>query len=369
LEKLDQWVRPLANTPWNRIINLSFSPSSSYLTDCLAQATTAVSGYSRTEDGFLNICDDASAYVYAQVGVNRANRIHLVDLFALVSGVELIDADFATAKTVQTSKYNLPEKYVVAHVGASQKVKSCSASQWTEIIHSLHQRTGLPIVVVGSREERLGLNVPFLTDLCGQTEISDLFPILEKASLLVGCDSVAIQIASLTNTQTLNISFGSVNFWETGPRAQNSRILWFVAPQDVVASQLAESAMAMLENKKDSGPYIQREPGFGVIYSLHGYTEDDWSWQLTRSLYMNSDAQIEFNSTESKGLSSLCELSQVAAENARMILDPVKRSVAISVLNEVDQLILQILAQVPSLSPVIRWFQTEKSRILPGNAE
>src|SRR5205807_1295099 len=72
--ELKSFLQPLCEANFDTIINLSFSPASSFLTDYLASSRTDVRGYTRHSDGHFNIPDDTSAYFYAQVGIGRANR-------------------------------------------------------------------------------------------------------------------------------------------------------------------------------------------------------------------------------------------------------------------------------------------------------
>ena len=108
---LERFLDPLVALEFDRIINLSFSPLSSYLSDWLTHAHTTVSGYTRHADGFLAIPDDASAYFYAQVGVGRPNRYHLTEVFAAVAGVEIKEEAITNAR----------KNRICMHLGASQE--------------------------------------------------------------------------------------------------------------------------------------------------------------------------------------------------------------------------------------------------------
>jgi heptosyltransferase-3 len=367
LEKVTDFVSGLKNENFDCILNLSFSPSSSYLVDMVAQHHTSVLGYTRHRDGYFCIPDDASSYFYAQVGVERSNRIHLSDLFALIACVELQDSDFQKPK--YTSALRLPEKYIVVHAGASQKNKSCTAEQWSTLAEELLQNYSGALVFVGSKEEAASvptdLEAHRVVNLAGQTELFQLFEILDRADMLIGCDSVALHMASLVNKKTLNISFSTVRFWETGPRATGSRILWFENVQDVNVSRIVREAELMLANKPASDFSIEKVETTGVIYQLNGYGEEDYTWELTKSLYMSHPFPLTDVKHIRLGFTRLRELASVALENLAVIKDPTRQVAASSILNEVDHLVDYIGQAVPSLSPVVRWFQTEKMRIGP----
>src|SRR4030067_2943794 len=71
LKVLEYFIEGLTGEKYDRIINLSFSPASSYLVDAIAGENALITGYTRQSDGFLKIPDDASRYFYAQVGTGK----------------------------------------------------------------------------------------------------------------------------------------------------------------------------------------------------------------------------------------------------------------------------------------------------------
>jgi heptosyltransferase-3 len=375
IEVLSDFLSTLKDENYDLILNLSFSPASSYLTELLTSHNTVVKGYTRHKDGYFNTPDDASAYFYAQVGVERRNRIHLTDLFALIAGVELEDSDFAVDAI--PCSVQLPERYMVLHLGASQKAKTCTQEKWGEIIASLRASYSGAIVCVGAAAEMnlapessqvSGLGGP-IVNLLGQTKLSDLFGILSKAELVIGCDSVALHIASLVQTPTLNLSFRNVRFWETGPRAAGSRVLFFGAAADVDAKLVAEEARRMLAHEAPSAVAIERIDGFGVIFNEAKAPEGHYAWELIRALYMNHQFPISHSSQIQMSFQRLGELAHLALENLKLISDPTKNSVAVGILNEVDSLIEYVGQLVPDIQPVVRWFQAEKLRIGPSSIQ
>ncbi|MGZ3723636.1 MAG: glycosyltransferase family 9 protein, partial [Bdellovibrionales bacterium] len=228
-EELRAFLQPLCDTSFDAIINLSFSPASSYLTDYLASSRTEVRGYTRHSDGHFNIPDDTSAYFYAQVGIGRANRYHLTEIFAAVAGVDLSEDDFRVAE--QT--YAGPRHGIVVHLGASTAEKIYPPELWVSAIREILETSPVAVTLVGSAGERglaetvtSQLSNPELTNRVGETSLRELFQTVNGASLLIGADSAPVHIASLTQTPVLNLSSSSVNFWETGPLAAGSRVLY-----------------------------------------------------------------------------------------------------------------------------------------------
>src|SRR5690606_22623331 len=55
LKRVDAFLQNLRAENYDRILNLSFSPASSFLVDAITNLQTEVSGYTRHRDGFLAI--------------------------------------------------------------------------------------------------------------------------------------------------------------------------------------------------------------------------------------------------------------------------------------------------------------------------
>lgn len=187
---LNKFIEPLQNK-YDLIINLSFSPFSSYLVSALSNERTVVRGYTRASDGYLSIPDDSSAYFYAQVGFDRSNRLHLFEIFSLVAGVDLVATDF---RGPNTDQFNWDAHRIVIHVGGSQREKVCPEPTWQQIIENLSQIYSGTIYLVGTANEKLKseVHLPNVTDLCGKTSLHDLFSICENAEAVIACDSMVM---------------------------------------------------------------------------------------------------------------------------------------------------------------------------------
>ena len=99
-----------------------------------------------------------------------------------------------------------------------------------------------------------------IVNLVGKTQLADVFEILKKSKLLVGGDSVAIHMASMTQTPTLNLSLANVSFWETGPLARGSRVVKAAdaesLPSDIVVGHILQ--MLGLRESGNLGLYYSR---------------------------------------------------------------------------------------------------------------
>lgn len=370
MRRLEAFKEQLEAERFDRVINLSFSPFSSFLTYEVSGSASIVRGYTRFDDGYLNIPDDGSAYFYAQVGVDRPNRLHVTDLFAHVAGVELEECDWQVLKQ-HDEIHSKDSGTILLHIGASAEHKTLSVPKWQMIAKGLLDRWPGRVILIGSDGERekaeqiaavSGERRP--ENLVGQTNLQELISLIREARLLVGGDSGPVQIASLVNTPVLNVSLRSVSFWETGPRSKGSRILAIGDESQVAADEVVEEVMALLEDRPSklnavlvperNGPYVET-----------GHKSECFKWNLLRAIYLGAEFPSPANDVFLLGLKRLNEVTGLALEQIDAIEVNPGNKVAAGILDHSDLLMDQIMSFVPDVSPIVRWFRTEKIRIGP----
>lgn len=364
IQRLGDICSSLRAQSFDSIFNASFSPFSSYLTQSLLTPTTQVAGYGRFSDGYLAIKDEISAYFYAQVGIGKFSRFHVADMFAQLCGVQLTEADW----TCREAKKQTDKKYFVVHLGASQKQKRLIPEQWQKILFEIFRNSDRHCILIGSSDElALAQNLKFssqVTNLIGKTSISELFEVIGGAEFLVGADSAPIHIASLTGTPVLNISFQSVNFWETGPRSPGSRILLFDTPEDVNTDTVAKEALALIQGRRPvaSQVYVDSERKFISFKALVGDTE----WRVIEWIYCGVESDFTIAAKRADALLKIFDLNQLCLEHlGHLEKDPQDRT-SLQILARADE-IFTILRSYDSIADiVINWFFTEKVRIPPG---
>jgi ADP-heptose:LPS heptosyltransferase len=374
---LDGLIDAIHDQGYDRILNLSFSPMSSFLcsafsTNAAHEKTTQICGYTRTSDGFLALPDDGSAYFYAQVGVGRTNRVHLCDLFAHVCGVDLRPHHWNTAIEMTESFAKLGE-YVVVHPGASQESKMYSPAKWAAVIRHLLKEYAGQVILIGAREEQAmatyieqNCDSDRLLNFVGRTRVFELFELIQGAKLLIGADSAPIHIASLVSTPCLNLSFGAVNFWETGPRALGSRVLYEESPDGLPSDRVAQEALQLLAGLPALSPVISLKPGY-VAFDDTALDESRqlFDWQLTSGLYMGEPLPAIVSENVLRGLSKIIELNGIALAQFDEIQAHRGNSTTYLILDRVDDTIDTLTRIVPEMTPLVRWYQTEKIRLQP----
>jgi ADP-heptose:LPS heptosyltransferase len=368
LSELRSTVEALKAENFDRVINLTYSPFSASLAYEIGCAETV--GYTRHDDRTLRIPDDASAYFYAQIGVGKHNRLHLIDFFAHTAGVapewsfEEIRKDSSTLSGTQGG--------IVVHLGASDLAKTLSWPKWLQVVKALVTSSDVPVVLVGSKSEAeiaekvsgiFGARKP--VNLVGRTSLQELRAIIEEAALVVGGDSAPVQIASLTKTPVFNLSFPIVNFWETGPRSPGSRILPIESEDSYTSEEIAREVLATL----------RQEPAQLPVMTVTGRDEpyrgarDTFEWDLVKALYMGELFPAQPSDVFMMGLQRLEEVNALALEQIAAIKKDSTNQTASLILDRVDDVMETISKMVPQTSPIIRWFRTERLRIPPQAVE
>jgi len=355
LERLNSFLETLDKESFDQVINLSFSPFSSEMTSHFEARGISVLGYTRHRDGHLNIQGDASAYFYAQVGVHRPNQIHLVDIFAMVCGVDLTD-NHKHGFVKVSSEFKTPSaRFAVLHVGASDRGKSMSPLQLSHLVNLFLETQDLDLFLIGTQSERdlsqkavplLGSERVF--DFTGQTSLPDLFELIRKAEFLMGCDSAPIHIASLLDVPVLNFNNKSVNSFETGPF---SRTKSFISIDEVTE----------LDSEKFSGTLqklIHGESGF--LNSSSTFVQSQW--EMIQSIYMGERYPTKILQMTAVHLSELLEQIPKVYVASERPEDEVNQGI----IRQFDRFLERAEAQDEVLGVLIRWFNTERVRIPPG---
>lgn len=383
LIRLTEFTELLHEQDFDEVINLSFSPFSSYLTSMLHTPGQKVRGYTRFEDGYLSIPDDTSAYFYAQVGIGRYNRYHLGEIFAAVAGMELEARDwsFPNSWRQENGESNWESRigldpYVVVHLGASHAAKVYPAFKWKAALKEIFKKWTGKVVLVGAESEavlaREATSEEFSSrtiNLMGQTSFADVAALIAQAKLLIGGDSAPMHLASFTETPCLNLSFAGVNFWETGPRTMGSRILFARNPDELPSDRVSLEALSMLSGQDSGLEVIQRDVAGVVGYRWINGNDQDFAWRLINAIYSGGEWPVVEDRLLASGMWQMREATRAAMAVLENLNHPQRRAVALRIVENSDLAIAAIGKVVPPLQPLVSWFETEKIRQGPNRLE
>jgi ADP-heptose:LPS heptosyltransferase len=392
LQALSEQLQPLWANGYDRVVNLTFSPFSSWVASSFASRGAEVRGYTRTDDGHLGLTDDPSAYFFGQVGVGSHNRLHVCDLFAQVADIDLQPSDFAVTpldESLQSETVDrIGQQAILIHPQASDESKTLDWSKWSVLVRSLLATWPGEVVLIGSQDERANIQrlvgisgVRRAVNLAGETSWLELYQMMRRAKLLVGGDSGPIHLASLAGLKTVNISVGPVNFWETGPRANESLVVRCESSADLPIESLAR----LIQGCAAGQPATCAELEGAVLYQAHAHKEDysryvkisavadsviaNTAWNMIQALYMGGSFPEPGRAAMFEGCQHLFEAHQIAAEQVLILKKSPRSGLPVEILKRVDEVSTAIARFVPELEPVARWYEAEKVRIAPGSVD
>ncbi|OYZ23773.1 MAG: hypothetical protein B7Y39_03365 [Bdellovibrio sp. 28-41-41] len=369
VECLGTFLDALQAKKFDTVVNLSFSPVSSYFTYYLGQTAKETFGYTRFSDSSFALTDAISAYYFSQVGVEKHNRFHLIDIFASMIGIDLDSDDFAYPVGFTFSS-PIKDSYITVQLGASTANKTLTPFIWARVIKNfLSAHMGYKVVLIGSKEEQDLVSEIYafnshtdIINLVGKTSISELFPIIKNAALHVGGDSLCVQITNLTKTPCLNLSFESVKFWETGPRTKGSYVLLNIQPSHVESTEIASAIKGLLSKKPlpQLIEAVQNMPAYDLKFNLI----NDFEWALVKAIYLNEPYPVTEDLVFFKGIEKLNQTNSLIIETLESALDNgVGRFVKI--LASCDEAFMGVRQISPKVSIYIDWCLAEKIKVAP----
>jgi len=208
---------------YHHIINLSHTIDASILNGSL-NSLKRIGPYILNNVNYTN--GFWQLYRQAIVHNNRHNTFHWADLNV-----------FDCMETItDVAKIHLPlpktrnSKIIGLFVGASQKGKTLAPLFWAELACKLRDKGFNSIFLGGKAEAEAGAEAEKISkmensNMCGKFSIGQLAQVLKSLDLLICPDTGPMHLAAWLSTQTLNLSLGSVNPWETGPMHANHYIL------------------------------------------------------------------------------------------------------------------------------------------------
>jgi len=185
----------------------------------------------------------------------------------------------------------LPERFVAIAPGAVYgPAKAWPAERYRELARGLRDRAGVPVVVLGTREEHaLGEQVRAgeggILNWCGTTDLPALVAVLSRAALLVSNDSGSMHVMAALGRPQVAI-FGSTSPVWTGPLNARASVVSLGLPcapcfartcrlghtdclRGVTAGRVLEQALARLSgNPSASG--LNASPGRAGVHTAPG---------------------------------------------------------------------------------------------------
>jgi ADP-heptose:LPS heptosyltransferase len=369
--RLSGFVNELRAEKFDQIINLSFSPSSSFIAHLIsAGGKVPVIGYTRTTDFYLSIPDVTSQYFKSQGGPEKSNRVHIADLLGEIVGTTPREEDFHPLRPSS----NIRRTGIVCHLGASQNHKIWPLTSWLAFLNRVITWYPGEITLIGGSEDQrrasellIQLKTNKISNQIGQTSWADLSEILKKAELYIGSDSGPLHLANLCSTPILNLSVGNVRFWETGPTVFGSRVLVSRKPDHLMSDVAFFHFQQMItgESISDSAIVCTNDSLARYSFGEKSAFESD-AWSVVAWMYFKAPRPKMLGDL----IVALAQIEEVVDISLLQIDALEKNSEKCEVVGVLDRLdeVLEILRKTISpLTPLLDEFRTSKENIPPAS--
>lgn len=277
IDDLGEQIAHINKREYDVVANLSYSNSSGYLASLIKSRFKL--GIYRNKQGYLEINDHWSQYVYATVLNGANNPFNLVDVFKWILGAK-------SQKYFRVVNQNQNQKdTIIVHPFSSHEKKQWEPYKWSEVIYTLAKEfPDLSVKIIGGpgEKERASriLKAPQLTkyqdrvsSIVGETSLRSLHDLMKNASLFVGHDSLGLHMAALQKVPCVIVSLGTVRPFETSPYDVDSINLapkvncfpcfpdtkcdYFICHNDIPVGAITASAKILLEEKEFSFDFYQ----------------------------------------------------------------------------------------------------------------
>ncbi len=179
-------------------------------------------------------------YKYIAENVKGEHRVHhqLRILKSYFSDIKtnniypyLIGSDIDVSK-----KYNLTKEYIVICPTNShfknknyRGYRAWPINNWISLINRVLKNTHLDIVITGGQNEEKFINqidtsYERIHNLCGKTNIPDLFEVMKKSICVIANDSGAVHVAGVSCEKVIALH-GPTSFKESGPFGRINNII------------------------------------------------------------------------------------------------------------------------------------------------
>lgn len=380
-QKIDGFVEDVRSKKIDWLINLSFSPVSADLTYAIVNQTdTTYTGYSRYVDGYIQFSSTDAQYFFSEVGAQRENQIHLMEIFAKMTRTQLIEEDFQCPYAEASFLPEQNARFYTFHLGASEEFKRAPLELVESAIRAIHHLDPeMAFCFVGTQEEASrsvqfieGLDTELKSrclNLCGETSLLQLLQVMRMSSGHIGGDSLPVQIAMLTGTKVFLLSIPGTNFYETGPLTPQSivfRLQEMGQDEEKYLTALHGFVTEKLEIQADEIFY----PQVGLIkwtnFQLTNIHQKESLQQLARCLYFNDELPLIHDTTFTTGIHHLVDAHQLVLEHLHLALQrPELIETLQAISRQVDAITEEIAKYGAHLQKVCHWIALQKSQIAP----
>ncbi|MCA1957962.1 MAG: glycosyltransferase family 9 protein [Nitrospira sp.] len=244
--EMAEWVRPLAERRYDRIINLTFNRASALMVGTIGSSD--IRGARTAWDGGTVIGNPWMAYFADMHHFRRINRFNLVDIYALGGSgpgaftplkLTIEREERERAYRALSADGHERMEWIAVQAGASDVMKAWRpqlfgrtlallSKQWSGGIMFLGAEPEKETVAQVVREYQAAGGTNPIKNLTGQTTIPQVTALLAASRLLLTNDTGPMHLAVAVGTPVVDLSVGHVDFRETGPHGPGH---WVLQPE------------------------------------------------------------------------------------------------------------------------------------------
>lgn len=216
---------------YDSVLNCSYSPLAAWISQ--RAATKKRLGATITHDGEVLFQHPAHVYLRARGHFRGQNWFNVVDLWRCTADRVTPPKKYARpfVATAGDAPFQLPSGPRIAlNPGSSESQRRWPAAQFAALAGRLAQDGFHPILVgapsdaAACAQVQAQCAVP-VTNLCGQTSVSQMALLLSRAQLLISNDTGAVHIASAVGCPVVGLFGATAYFAETSPWSKGNLIL------------------------------------------------------------------------------------------------------------------------------------------------
>ncbi len=237
LKEVAGWVRPLVESPWDMVLNWTYSESSSYLNGLLPARIKL--GYSRRKDLSFSSVDGWSHYIQAVVQAGIRQNIHLTDILTTQfltalqihagepqdpGNTTVTSRDFFNLEAADVPRLQMDplKRWLAVHVqtdGVDGKLIEMILRRHPEIRIALlgedNEGTRTSAIIDHLKKSRSDWDR--VLTLTGDLRFDRTALVLSRCEWLISNDSPLVHLASLLGTKVLCAARTQSRVSETGP--------------------------------------------------------------------------------------------------------------------------------------------------------
>ena len=134
-----------------------------------------------------------------------------------------------------------------------------------------------------------------------------------------------------------NYSFATNNFWETGPLAEKSLVVWSRSPKELALEGLVKNGLHLLGViDQPTEPYAKVTENQKVeSFELVGYDSQSFEWDLTKAIYLGEEFPILDDIEVFTAFKQMAELADMVLRDIELVKQKSFKNLSLEIVRNV----------------------------------